>query len=96
MTVHNLHTFCASVFDEPAGGPTVADSDGYPWNGMSLNANGDPSVDLRSNIAAESRAKIVYESDAVHFLMTREVTRFQSFSAALSEVVPVFPRVSFR
>lgn len=87
---------------ESAGGPTVTDSNGYPWNGMYVNANGDPSVDLRSNIAAESRAKIVYEyllqftddplvKESLEFLMTREVTHFQSFSAALSQIVPNFP-----
>ena len=43
------------------GGPTVTDSNGNPWSGSFVNANGDPTVDLRSNIAAESRAKIVYE-----------------------------------
>jgi Mn-containing catalase len=43
------------------GGPTVTDSQGVPWSGSFVNANGDLTVDLRSNIAAESRAKIVYE-----------------------------------
>jgi Mn-containing catalase len=52
---------------ESAGGPTVTDSVGTPWSGTYVNANGDLTVDLRSNIAAESRAKIVYElRPAVH------------------------------
>lgn len=87
---------------ETAGGPAVTDSNGYPWSGMYVNANGDPTVDLRSNIAAESRAKIVYEylmqftddplvKESLDFLMTREVTHFQVFSAALSEITPNFP-----
>jgi Mn-containing catalase len=38
---------------ESGGGPTVTDSNGVPWSGFT--------VDLRSNIAAESRASIVYE-----------------------------------
>jgi len=42
------------------GGPTLTNSQGYPWSGTYVDANGDPTVDLRSNIAAESRAKIVY------------------------------------
>lgn len=91
-----------SFLIESAGGPTVSDSNGHPWNGMYVNANGDPTVDLRSNIAAESRAKIVYEylmqftddpyvKESLDFLMTREVTHFQVFSAALAEVNPNFP-----
>lgn len=84
------------------GGPTVTDSVGVPWSGSFVNANGDLTVDLRSNIAAESRAKIVYEyllqftddphvQDSLRFLMTREVTHFQQFSAALATIEPNFP-----
>src|SRR4051812_39980563 len=46
---------------ETGGGPSVTDSNGVPWSGYYVNANGDLTVDFRSNIAAESRAKIVYE-----------------------------------
>ena len=81
------------------GGPTVTNSVGYPWNGQYVNANGDLSVDLRSNIGAESRAKIVYEylmqftddphvKEALGFLMTREIAHFQMFSAALAGIQP--------
>jgi Mn-containing catalase len=84
------------------GGPTVTDSNGQPWSGSFVNANGDLTVDLRSNIAAESRAKIVYEylmkfTDDPHvretlgFLMTREISHFQMFTAALADIQPNFP-----
>lgn len=84
------------------GGPTVTDSQGIPWNGHYVNANGDLTVDLRSDIAAESRAKIVYEyltkftedplvRESLRFLMTREITHFQNFSAALANIRPNFP-----
>jgi Mn-containing catalase len=84
------------------GGPTVTDSQGVPWIGSYVNSNGDLSVDLRSNIAAESRAKIVYEylmqftddpfvKDTLRFLMTREVAHFQMFEAALATIKPNFP-----
>src|SRR5690606_7306137 len=43
------------------GGPMLTDSNGIPWTAAYVNANSDLTVDLRSNIAAESRAKIVYE-----------------------------------
>ncbi|OBA97432.1 manganese catalase [Mycobacteriaceae bacterium 1482268.1] len=84
------------------GGPDVKDSAGVPWQGTFVNANGDPTVDLRSNLAAESRAKIVYEylkqftddpgvQDTLTFLMTREVTHYQQFTAALNELPVNFP-----
>jgi len=84
------------------GSPMVTDSQGIPWSGAYVNANGDLSVDLRSNIAAESRAKIVYEyllkftndpyvRETLRFLMTREVAHFQMFEAALSTIKPNFP-----
>ena len=85
-----------------AGGPTVTDSNGVPWSGAFVNANGDLTVDLRSNIAAESRAKIVYEylmkftddpyvKETLGFLMTREITHYQQFEAALDTIQPNFP-----
>jgi Mn-containing catalase len=84
------------------GGPTVTDSVGQPWSGNYVNANGDLTVDLRSDIAAESRAKIVYEylmqftedphvKETLGFLMTREIAHFQMFSAALADIEPNFP-----
>lgn len=97
-----------SAFSNPqflvlsGGGPTVTDSNGVPWSGSFVNADGDLSVDLRSNIAAESRAKIVYEyltkftddplvQESLQFLMTREIAHFQQFQAALATVQPNFP-----
>jgi Mn-containing catalase len=59
-------------------------------------------VDLRSNIAAEARAKIVYErlinitddpgiKDALGFLMTREIAHQKSFEKALYAIENNFP-----
>ena len=84
------------------GGPILSDSHGYPWNGHYVNANGDLTVDLRSNIGAEARAKIVYEyllqftddayvRETLKFLMTREVAHAQMFEAALLSIHPNFP-----
>jgi len=84
------------------GGPTLTDSNGNPWTAAYVNANGDLTVDLRSNIAAESRAKIVYEylikftddpyvKETLRFLMTREVAHYQQFEAALATIQPNFP-----
>jgi Mn-containing catalase len=62
-----------------------------------LKITGELDVDLRSNIAAEARAKIVYERlidftddpgsiDALQFLMTREITHMKAFTAALESL----------
>ncbi len=85
-----------------AGGPRLTDCEGVPWQSGYVNANGDLTVDLRSNLASESRAKIVYEylmqfTDdkdvlaTLNFLMTREVAHFQQFEAALETIRPNFP-----
>jgi Mn-containing catalase len=84
------------------GGPMFTNSQGVPWTASYLNANGDPTVDLRSDLAAESRAKIVYEylmqftddpyvKETLGFLMTREIAHFKMFEAALDSIEPNFP-----
>ncbi len=84
------------------GGPRLTDSQGVPWQGSYVNANGDLTVDLRSNISAEARAKIVYEhlmqftddkhvKDTLGFLMTREIAHLQMFEAALETIQPNTP-----
>lgn len=85
-----------------AGGPMLTDSNGNPWNGSWVSANSDLTVDLRSNMAGESRAKIGYEylmpftddpyvKETLGFLMAREVTHYQQFEAALETIQPNFP-----
>ena len=44
------------------GGVALFDSMGNAWTADYLKVTGDLAVDLRSNIAAEARAKIVYET----------------------------------
>ena len=44
------------------GGPPLTNSGGVPWTAAYVDTIGDPTCDLRSNIAAESRAKIVYRA----------------------------------
>jgi manganese containing catalase len=43
------------------GGVNLFNSQGNPWTADYLKITGELDVDLRSNIAAEARAKIVYE-----------------------------------
>jgi Mn-containing catalase len=84
------------------GGPALCDSAGVPWTAAYVDSRGEPTVDLRSNIAAEARAKIVYErlinvtddpgvKDALGFLMTREVAHQKSFEKALYAIENNFP-----
>ena len=76
------------------GGVNLFNSMGNPWTADYLKVTGELDVDLRSNIAAEARAKIVYErlinfttdagtKDALQFLMTREITHMKAFTIAL-------------
>jgi Mn-containing catalase len=84
-----------------AGSPLV-NSAGVPWTAAYIDTIGEPTADLRSNIAAEARAKIVYErlisltddpgvKEALGFLMTREVAHQKSFEKALYSISPNFP-----
>lgn len=84
------------------GGPALIDSAGVPWTAAYVDSRSEPTVDLRSNIAAESRAKIVYErlinitddpgiKEALGFLMTREVAHQKSFEKALYAIADNFP-----
>jgi Mn-containing catalase len=79
------------------GGVNLHNSQGNAWTADYLKITGELDVDLRSNIAAEARAKIVYERlidfcndpdsiDALQFLMTREITHMKAFSAALESL----------
>lgn len=84
------------------GGPAYINSGGYQWTGAYIDSMGDPTCDLRSNIAAEARAKVLYErlinltddpgvKEALGFLMTREIAHQQSFEKALYSIQPNFP-----
>jgi Mn-containing catalase len=79
------------------GGVNLFNSQGSAWTADYLKITGELDVDLRSNIAAEARAKIVYErlinfcddagtKDALQFLMTREITHMKAFAAALESM----------
>ncbi|MFJ4130782.1 manganese catalase family protein [Pseudomonas cyclaminis] len=85
-----------------AGAP-LTNSAGVPWTAAYIDTIGEPTADLRSNIAAEARAKIVYErlmnvtddpgvKEALGFLMTREIAHQLSFEKALHSIQPNFPQ----
>jgi Mn-containing catalase len=79
------------------GGVNLYNSMGNAWTADYLKITGELDVDLRNDIAAEARAKIVYERlinftddqgtiDALQFLMTREITHMKAFTAALESL----------
>src|SRR5690606_11849057 len=85
-----------------SGGPRLSNSQGIPWCASYIHSNGDLTVDLRSNLASESRAKLVYEhlikftddpyvKETLSFLMTREIAHYKMFEAALDTIQPNFP-----
>ncbi|MGF6768731.1 Mn-containing catalase [Paraburkholderia sp. GAS199] len=85
------------------GGPALTNSAGVPWSAAYVDTIGEPTADLRSNIAAEARAKIVYERlinvtddagirETLGFLMTREIAHQKSFEKALHSIQPNFPQ----
>lgn len=84
------------------GGPALTNSAGIPWTAAYVDTIGEVTADLRSNIAAEARAKIIYErlinvtddpgvKDALSFLMTREAAHMLSFEKALYSIRDNFP-----
>jgi Mn-containing catalase len=79
------------------GGVALCNSAGNPWTADYLKITGELDVDLRSNIAAEARAKIVYErlinccddpgsKEALQMLMTREITHMKAFMIGLESL----------
>ncbi|HKS89099.1 MAG TPA: manganese catalase family protein [Stellaceae bacterium] len=83
-------------------GAALINSGGSPWTAAYVDTIGEPTADLRSNIAAEARAKIIYErlvnvtddpgvKEALGFLMTREIAHQKSFEKALYAIEPNFP-----
>ena len=79
------------------GGVGLFNSMGDAWTADYLKITGELDIDLRSNIAAEARAKIVYErlinfcddpgtKEALQILMTRQITDMKAFTAALESL----------
>lgn len=77
--------------------PDLVNSSGAPWTANYVNVTGDIAADLLSNIAAEQRAKVVYEylyrqindkyvRDTIDFLLNREEAHNALFREALNKV----------
>lgn len=77
--------------------PLLQDASGNPWTANFVNSTGDLAADLLSNIAAEQRAKVVYENlyrqiddngvrETIDFLLNREEAHNALFREALNKV----------
>lgn len=73
------------------------DANGNPWTAAYIAAKDDPVADLMEDMAAEQKARVVYEhlinmtddpgvKDALRFLREREIVHFQRFGEALNDV----------
>ncbi len=85
--------------------PAFINSAGRRFSADWVDTIGQSSVGLRSDIAAEARAKLVYErlikqcddaslKDSLVFVMTREITHQQMHEAALADIPTNFPQGS--
>ena len=77
--------------------PMLTDASGFPWTAAYVNCTGDLAADLLSNIAAEQRAKVVYEylyrqiedrgvRETIDFLLNREEAHNALFREALNRI----------
>ncbi|MGE5543121.1 MAG: manganese catalase family protein, partial [Bacillota bacterium] len=77
--------------------PYLASASGFPWTAAYVNVTGDLPADLLSNIAAEQRAKVVYEylhrqindkyvREVIDFLLNREEAHNALFRKAFTMI----------
>jgi len=107
QTINLLNGHDVSAASVPAGeiethtlgglSPMLVNSSGAPWTANYVNVTGDLPADLLSNIAAEQRAKVVYEylhrqindkfvRQTIDFLLNREEAHNALFREALDKV----------
>ncbi len=107
QTINLLHGDELNAVNQPAGtiqshvvgglAPLLTDASGFPWIGVYANVTGDLPADLLSNIAAEQRAKVVYEylhrqindkgvRETIDFLLNREEAHNALFREALNRI----------
>jgi Mn-containing catalase len=77
--------------------PALANASGYLWSAAYINATGDLAADILSDIAAEERAKVVYQylyrqindkgvRETIDFLLNREEAHNTMFREAFNRV----------
>jgi len=79
------------------GTPMLANASGFPWTAAYINATGDLAADILSDIAAELRAKVVYQHlyrqtndkgvrEMIDFLLNREEAHNTMFREAFNRI----------
>lgn len=87
----------AQYFMDHGRGIYPADSSGVPFNAASIAVSADPIADLSEDLAAEQKARAVYDNilrisdnpdvnDVIKFLREREIVHFQRFGEALDQL----------
>lgn len=77
--------------------PALANASGYPWTGAYIEETGDLAADILSDIAAEERAKVVYQylyrqisdkgvRETIDFLLNREESHNTMFREAFNRI----------
>ena len=77
--------------------PALTNASGYYWSGAYVNATGDLAADILSDIAAEERAKVVYQylhrqindggvRETIDFLLNREEAHNTMFREAFNRI----------
>ncbi len=97
--VANTNDTVGQIEAQVLGGlsPMLANASGSPFTGNFVNVTGDIAADILSNIAAEQRAKVVYEylhrqiddqgvKQTIDFLLNREEAHNALFREALNKV----------
>ena len=87
----------ADYFVDHTVGVYPTSASGTPFSAAGLQVKGDPVADLTEDLAAEQKARVVYENilrfsddpevkDPIRFLRAREIVHFQRFGEALRVV----------
>ena len=97
--VSNTNDTVGQIESQVLGGlaPMLANASGSPFTGNFINVTGDIVADILSDIAAEQRAKVVYEylyrqindqgvRETIDFLLNREEAHNALFRQALNKV----------
>ena len=87
----------APYFIDHGRGVFPLSAGGNPWKAEAINVTADPIADLTENLAAEQKARAVYDNilrmsddpdvnDVIKFLRQREIVHFQRFGEALNRI----------
>ena len=87
----------APYFIDHGRGVFPVSASGTPWSATTINVTADPIADLNENLAAEQKARAVYDNilrmsddpdvnNIIKFLRQREIVHFQRFGEALNRI----------